>query len=272
MAPIKRAFVKAVPARSAYPLRALKHWLTGERELRWLNRLVDPDRHSIDIGANNGVYTWWLSRYSRVCHAFEPNPILARSLEAMVGTSGRAKIWPIALSDTDGVSALRIPVDAKTGQVRHGLASLAATVDESLTIETHDVRTARLDGLALPPAGFVKIDVEGHEQSVLAGAEAYIVEHQPTVLIEAEERHATGAVDAINRWFEERGFFGFFLPGSRWYPLSQFDLQKHQNDLLRPNVGNTKGQRYFNNFLFVGAKTKAEFEKKGYLEDLSKPQ
>lgn len=274
MAPIKGIIVRAVPARSAYSLRALKHWLTGERELRWLKRLVDPELPSFDIGANNGVYTWWLSRYSTVCHAFEPNPTLARSLEAMVGPSGRTKIWPIALSDKDGMSTLRIPVDPKTGQIRHGLASMAGEnqIVEGQAIEAHEVRTARLDDLALPPAGFIKIDVEGHELSVLAGAESFIGTHLPTVLIEAEERHAQGAVGALQHWFEERGYSGYFLPGSRWRQLSRFDLHQHQSESRRPGSGKSKGRGYFNNFLFIGSKTEAAFVKKGYVEDLSRSQ
>jgi len=47
------------------------------------------------------------------------------------------------------------------------------------------VRVRRLDDLGLPPPDLIKIDVEGHEAGVLAGAKGTLVRHQPLVIVES---------------------------------------------------------------------------------------
>src|SRR5690242_3658822 len=75
------------------PPSSLKTWLSwrryywwmlltkyGEYELRVLHRHVPRDRVAIDVGANDGVYAYHLSRYARSVVAFEPNPHFNRAL------------------------------------------------------------------------------------------------------------------------------------------------------------------------------------------------
>jgi FkbM family methyltransferase len=63
----------------------------------------------------------------------------------------------------------------------------------SVTSERVSVR--RLDDIDLGGGvGFLKIDVEGHEEAVLAGASRTLKQSMPAVLVEVEERHHTGAV------------------------------------------------------------------------------
>ena len=64
------------------------------------------------------------------------------------------------------------------------------------------VQTARLDDYQLPPVGFIKIDVEGHEEAVLRGAAQTIARNRPVLMIEIEERHNPGA---LGRLFERFG-------------------------------------------------------------------
>lgn len=118
-----------------------------------------------------------------------------------------------------------------------------------------DVILDTIDSLA--PAGklVVKIDVEGHElQAVQGGAEA-LVARADVVLVESEERHATGAPQAVIDWFTAHGFAGWALLGMKLIPSAQFCTDVHQSpeDVSAVEAGRAAGPTYGNNFLFVRA-------------------
>src|SRR5262249_22457908 len=50
------------------------------------------------------------------------------------------------------------------------------------------VAVVSIDSLQLPACQFVKIDVEGHEQAVIAGAAATITRFQPVLYVENDRR------------------------------------------------------------------------------------
>jgi len=75
---LKIATKRAVPPRGLIHLRAVAGWLWGEPEIRLLPVLCDRHRVALDISANVGVYSYFLRKYSTLCHAFEPHPQLER--------------------------------------------------------------------------------------------------------------------------------------------------------------------------------------------------
>ncbi len=60
------------------------HWRKAadghEGELRLLSAIVPRDRIAIDVGANRGNYTFFLSRLAKQTIAYEPAPPMARFL------------------------------------------------------------------------------------------------------------------------------------------------------------------------------------------------
>src|SRR5262249_50647461 len=85
----------------------------GDPELHWLSKLVGDGRRAIDIGANRGVYTYWLSKICDAVEAFEPNPQLAGAL-ASAGFKG-VRVHALALSDQAGTAELVVPAHRKGG-------------------------------------------------------------------------------------------------------------------------------------------------------------
>jgi len=77
---VDRMLRRALPLAGAH--RMLLKWRAwqathfGEPEIRLLRYLVDPMRAAIDIGAAEGVYSFFLQRLALRCIAFEPNPSL----------------------------------------------------------------------------------------------------------------------------------------------------------------------------------------------------
>jgi hypothetical protein len=94
-------------------------------------------------------------------------------------------------------------------------------VDMSRGIDSVSVETRRLDAMDIGPVGFIKIDVEGHEQEVLEGASATLERDQPSLLIEVEERHRAGAVAGVVGLLTSLGYQAFVHTA---LVLEKFDL------------------------------------------------
>lgn len=199
----------------------------GEPELRMIPDLVDPGRAAIDVGANRGVWTDRLARHCPAVFAFEPNPKMFAFLSAACAANVRPS--PLALSDRAGEATLRIPRTARGYSNQQ--ASLAPRADGRFT-EFGELRvaTARLDDLDLPPCGFLKIDVEGHEAAVVRGAEALIARDRPVLLIEMEQRHTGEPIEASLAAVTALGYTAAFLRDGRETPISAFDPDRDHRD------------------------------------------
>jgi FkbM family methyltransferase len=173
----------------------------GEPELGILDTLVPRGRMAIDVGANRGIYSYALARCAREVHAFEPHPQLSSLVARLL--RGRVTVHPCALSDRDGSAALRIP-EGLRGTDWHLLGTLEdAPGDRRQRRVEVEVRT--LDGFAFEDVGFLKIDVEGHELAVLAGARETIGRSRPSLLVELLAGYyedPEGVVDSICREFD----------------------------------------------------------------------
>jgi FkbM family methyltransferase len=221
---------------------------SAERELMYLDKVVPRGAVTIDVGANCGLYTRELARLSDQVHAFEPSAAMANLLRR---TSARnVSIHEIALSDHEGDADLFIPQG--DGGLVHGRASLE-TQDEFSAgqITTAHVPLARLDDVVHEHVAFVKVDVEGHELSVLNGAVDLVERCQPVFLVEAEDRHRAEATRSVFDFFRDKSYHGFFLHDDGVISIDHFDAGELQDaNALLPNGGRKPGQSYVNNFFF----------------------
>lgn len=207
---------------------------------------------AVDIGANKGVYLYHLSRHFKRVHAFEPLPMLACYLNRAVPAN--VCVVQAAVSDHDGEAVLQLPKGFnELGSLE---AHTAATWTTDAEIEQHTVALKTLDSVQLGAVDFIKIDVEGHELAALQGATATIRAHRPSVMVEVEERHRAGNVEAVRGYFDELGYRGFFLDGYRMRPLREFVLDRDQK--LESLTQSVKVGRYINNFVFFDGSEAAE--------------
>lgn len=221
---------------------------SAERELSLLKKFVSPADTSIDVGANLGLYTRTLAGLSKRVHAFEPSPTMATLLRQ---TSARNVIvHETALSDSDGSAALHIP---RAGDhLTHSLASLepAAVADKDVLVAK--VERKRLDTVIQGDVTFVKVDVEGHELSVLQGASGLIEHCRPVFLVEVENRHRQNATASIFAFFEDHRYDGFYLQGDAVVDVGAFDPTVDQDEsVLLSDGGRAEGRHYINNFFFI---------------------
>ncbi len=159
-------------------------------------RLVEHGDTVVDAGANVGIMTSAMA----VCvgprgqvHAFEPHPEIYAELQENVRAWEDhldivpVQTYPIALSDHRGLATLHIPARFKGNR---GIAYVGeGLLPGEEPVKSVEVETATLDGLLGNGAvKLLKIDVEGHELSVLQGAQRLLEERRITHIIFEEHR------------------------------------------------------------------------------------
>jgi FkbM family methyltransferase len=254
VATLKSLVRRLLPASARNRLDARYHRRHGEIELLLVRHLCRRDRVAIDVGANAGSYTLFMQRHARAVYAFEPIGDLAHVLARKFRR--RVTVSTIALSDRSGSATLSIPVQA--GERVTGLSSLSDDVRrQHADCDGAVVRTARLDDIGIPPPGFIKIDVEGHEEAVLHGAQRTIEASRPNVLLEIEERHAPGAIARIRKFFAGLDYIGLYAHRTRLAPIEIFDPSVLQRPEAISDLGPATDRKlfsdYVNNFIFVPA-------------------
>lgn len=223
----------------------------GERELRLVRHLCHRERDAVDVGAHEGSYVHFMKRHARRVYAFEPIPSLAEALAWKFAP--RVVVRNIALSRESGTAILRVPLI--DGVPLTGLASLNDGVAATATFAEIAVQARPLDEVFAGDAGFIKIDVEGHEEAVLDGAAKTIARCRPRLLIEIEEDRAPAAPARIHAFLRRFNYRGYFVYGRTLAAIETFDaatMQRAANIAgFRAGVPRTSFDRYCNNFLFV---------------------
>jgi FkbM family methyltransferase len=225
----------------------------GEVELHLLEFLCQRDRDAIDVGANDGSYVHYLRRHARRVIAFEPMPAFAGMLRRKFRRG--VVVESVALSDAAGTVSLRMPV--VDGAVVSGCSTISSAA--SAVYPAHraiEVPMDRLDNVYGGNVGFIKIDVEGHQQAVLDGAVATIRRCRPRLLVEVEERLSPGGLTLAKAFFKELGYRGYYVHDRSLKPIDQFSiarLQKPSNlpDLTAPLEQRQRFGQYLYNFIFL---------------------
>lgn len=218
----------------------------GEAELPMLRNYVGKGDLALDVGCNVGAYAFELSRLTGNVVAFEPNPALADMVRGY-GLRG-VKVESVALTSSEGTAQLSFP--AHHGG--HALGSLKSDLFEGQATETVSVRTRTLDSYGFRDVRFIKIDVEGFEEEVLAGAMTTVRESRPILLIEIEERHNAGGIGRITSTLRDLGYRGVYFLDGQQHTAESLDHQANAQALS--GVGSSTSRRaakYVNNFFFL---------------------
>ena len=226
--------IRSVCPQSVLNWREAQFWgKYGEVELHFLNLLCDPRRDSLDVGANDGAYVHFLRRYSRHVHAFEPLPELVEGLRRKFPQG--VTIHPIAVSSTNGTATLHMPEDS--GTLITGCSTISSQAVATYQGARHiSVPIDTLDRRYSGDAGFLKIDVEGHEEGVLHGGRATIARCRPSVLIEVLERLSPGCAHRIRAYFDQLDYKGMMVFRRELVPAEEFDPARMQREEDYPDL------------------------------------
>lgn len=207
---------RLLPRRYRLPYEVARERLANrlEPELLLLDSFVEGRDVALDIGANRGYYAYHLARLFRKVEVFEPNPSVLSSLEAWGAPN--VQVHTVALSSSSGAMDLFVPV--VNGVRQTGWASFDRdNLPDAPDFEVIRVPVLPLDTYDLRPVSFIKMDVEGHEPEVLAGAARTIEENRPVVLIEVKGKNRV----RVFEFFAARGYAAYRASGGRLVPLPE---------------------------------------------------
>jgi len=192
-----------------------------DTEIEFLRSFIHPGDVVIDAGANIGTHTVAFSEFVGTdgeVHAFEPFPETFHMLAGNVAINGCSNVScrQAALSDHVGFAPCP-PFPAAGVVANRGAASLVREGTETwphVTEYSHKTKTVRvvtIDALDLDRCDLIKIDVEGMEEAVLAGAKDTIRRCRPLIYLEGREREESLAdfLDASGyvAWWSFHNYF-----------------------------------------------------------------
>jgi FkbM family methyltransferase len=185
-------------------------------EIYHILRLVPPDAVIFDIGANIGYYSLTLAHQlgSRASfYSFEPNPPTLARFQRHIELNHLSNIHlqNVGLADHEG-SAHVVERSDNSGAatLREGGSIQLVTLDGF--VERHGVE--RID--------FMKVDIEGFEQKMLAGARRTLARLRPIIQIELNPpalAKAGSSVPAVVEELRQAGYQLFEVNRRRLEPL-----------------------------------------------------
>jgi FkbM family methyltransferase len=134
-----------------------------------------------DIGAHFGVFSLATAHFGGKAVAVDPSPVATRMIEIEVGLnhcSDQVEVLQAAVSDVNGEMGLLSSGTFSEGYFKVAQGRMASELTQTLAI-TVDQMAAQF---GVPT--HIKIDVEGHEASVLRGARATLEKHAPFLFLE----------------------------------------------------------------------------------------
>jgi FkbM family methyltransferase len=146
-----------------------------EKEVEFVCSLVKSDDVVVDVGANIGLITVPLAQKAAQVHCFEPQPRMYELLRENIEQNGLLN-----------VSAHQLALGAIFGKA--GLPSIDYDKPDNFggvpLVPGSEIKVATLDSFNLDACNLIKIDVEGMEADVLAGAKETIKRHHPLLYVE----------------------------------------------------------------------------------------
>jgi FkbM family methyltransferase len=227
-----------LPERIHLPLRYHYHKLMGnlDAEMLFVDKLLRQRRRFIDIGANGGIYSFHFSSSFNNVDAFEPQDEISHRLKSLGKKS--VVVHNVALSSVEGDLTFFVPLrDTSSASIE----AREGPCEERL------IKVKRLDDYDFSDVDLIKVDVEGHEESVLAGGEGTIERNRPVLIVEIEQRHIKKPIEEVFRKPLSLGYDGFYLQNDELKSIDSFAYAVHQE----PFLANLMDRRYVNNFVFT---------------------
>lgn len=139
----------------------------------------------IDIGANSGTYSIFMSKFCKEVYSFEPNKkIIGSFLKNMaINNIKNVFLQAFALGDKNCKLTLLVPKRGNSGWASIGYVSSGSVNNDSFSVDvvTGDEIIGKCN---LQNIDFIKIDVQEFGKNVLIGLKKTIKRYHPIILLE----------------------------------------------------------------------------------------
>jgi len=192
---IEQAFVRVKPCRYGTLLYNWKDTYVGrsldfygefsEGKVRMFDQILKPGMVAVDVGANIGCHTVFMAQKvspGGAVFAYEPQRVVHQMLCAN-----------LALNALTNVKATHAAAGAEAGEIivpniEYGAGGNIGGVELGSHTEGETVAVVPIDQLQLSVCHLIKVDVEGMENDVIAGAAATIGRCRPFLYVENDRR------------------------------------------------------------------------------------
>ena len=195
-----------------------------------LKNIVKQDFTCIDIGANLGYYSYFMSKYAGKngkLYSVEPIPMFANIWKSnMKSSDTNYKLFQVALGGENKTVQMGIP--ERDGVLRHGLTKITSSAEEKY-VSFFDVEMKIPDELFadLTKIDFIKCDVEGYESIVFDNFKKLISKHRP--LVQTELSGIENRLHVIEL-FKEMNYSVNVLEDEKLIPISENDIKLVDKD------------------------------------------
>jgi FkbM family methyltransferase len=248
---IKRTLKRLLGVKAARFLSMLNRMLFPRKadvsELAYIKHVLDYVENGdfvLDIGANEGLWTKALSDKvgsGGKVFAFEP---VRETYQTLLNNTRQLKnvsYYNIGLSDKTGTAEIfrdpvsQAPPSAAIVDTAVHITDMKSLVKETIKINTLDEVSSEFE----TSISFMKIDVEGHEKSLLSGALNFMKDDRPVIFIEIlrEYWYGSGMVG------KSKAADLILQTGYVMYQVTPSGIIKNSSDF----------QLEFENFLFLSA-------------------
>lgn len=193
-----------------------KLYLEGEfekKEIALCQKYIKRNSIVLDIGANIGIHSIYFSRIAKegLVFSFEPSPETFRLLlknvmnssnilPINIGVSNFKNIADFYMASDNAYSSLK---DTKRKEIKKIVKVICFTLDDFFK------------GLNLSNIDFVKIDVEGFEQSVLEGMHWIMEEYHPVIFCEIYKgTNSNEDPEKTINYLIDKGYDAFIFDGN----------------------------------------------------------
>lgn len=231
--------------------RLLKYFCEEqELDLKIVRHLIKAGDFVVDVGANIGVYTkflsHWVGKFGQI-YSIEPVPETFDILTANVKRLQMKNVKPIncAISESDGTVSMVIPFDDR-GIENHYEARIISTSLDRLQGQLK-VESISLDSLlsdVAHPVTFIKIDTEGYELHCIKGCLKTLDKWKPSLLVEISSDLDNPESEGFRlvKLLKDRGYGLWWFDGKRLHrrrmadrSVNYFFLVEEDADKLQHN-------------------------------------
>jgi FkbM family methyltransferase len=188
-------------------LRAYGEW--AQIEIEFLASFIKTGDTVIDVGACFGTHTRAFSKFigeEGKVYSIEANPKNFKYLEQ------NAKLSP-----NENIVTLNMAASSKSGEMLSLIEQTSnlggSAVSAKTTHKEELIETVCIDDLRISKVSLIKIDVEGFEPAVIAGANKTIAESRPAVFCELND--VANGYKIVSEWIHANySIFGIRTPAS----------------------------------------------------------
>ena len=177
---------------------------------------IKPIKYVVDVGANLGATALLFNRAFPDAHILAIEPVALNYHYLLHNTQGVSNITPLKMAVSDKRDSIRLsmPIAEQRPDLhrRFGNSGLYSVYGKD-TEHSEVVQADTLDNIVTDKVDFLKIDVEGAEALVFAGAKRIMAKDRPVLVIELSTKNIEMAGHTVQEYQTYFRAIGYLLVG-----------------------------------------------------------